>query len=196
MNKQKLLCIALAVGLILSTVSCAYLYNVARAIKKDDLTIDPNFSINLAKPQKNWPKKKKMTKTEKEVFEKYGKPDLVRIWWNKKGNLVSQAEVREMFKNTQKNYTNLKKSWLYEEEEKEIIFQKDGTYKEEKFTDRLRTMVENGDPEEIKIGVKVYNEVSTDRWTYWSKGKHFDFVEDKLVKTDTFTPMGGTFSRN
>lgn len=195
MKRKILIKLILIFNVVIFSISCATFSQTWRYIKQNDLTVDPSFSINLSTPQRNWPNEKKLSPQEKEAYKKYGRPDFVRIWWDKRGKLMTQKEVGEKLKKTKGNYKTFKKSWIYIDKEREIIFPQNDTFKEQPLTDKLTTVTEYGDPQEIKMNIVIYDDMKCDRWTYWSQGKHFDFVGDKLVKTHDFAPMGGTFPR-
>ncbi len=197
MNKRhlKLLILMLGVISISFSFSCATFTQAYHYVMQNDLTVDPGFSLHLAYPQKNWPPKKKLSAIEMEVYAKMGRPDYIRIWWDRNGKLMTQKELREKFKRSKNDYKTFKKSWIYIDNETEIVFPKTEGYKEVPFSDKMKILAEYGDPQDIKINVTSFEDMKCDRWTYWSNGKHFDFVGDKLVKTQDFEPMGGTFPR-
>jgi len=169
------------IGLILP------IFFVASCKDKEDLSIDPDFSINLATPKKNWPHLKKISEGEKNALKKYGRPDFVRIWWNKKGRILTAKELGDSFKKNK--ISELHKSWIYLEPPSEIIFYLDGSFKETKLCDKLKIIGDYGDPEDIKTSSDTTGS-KCEIWTYYSAGYHFKFIDDNLVSTQEFTPMG------
>ena len=147
-----------------------------------DLVIKPEFSVNVFEPGPKWPNIKKLTPIQKEVYEKFGRPDNFRVMWNKAGQLRRRIDVEKDIaqKKPLPNY-----SWVYMRHEKEIVFE-GSTFVEKPVNDQLKMLVKYGDPEDVKE-----MEGNITQWTFYGAGKLYKFNSaGQLVGQQDFTPMG------
>lgn len=159
---------------------------------KGHLHINPEFSVNVAIPDSKYPPVKKLNTAGREVFELYGKPDLVRLWWSKNGRIHRFLEVDRQLQNKKAIY-RLKHSWIYQDKNLEFLFTSEGSYQEVPLNDKIRTICTYGDPEDIKTisEEKPIKEI----WNYYSIGLILVFQDDKLIKEQRHNPMGAVIKR-
>ena len=155
--------------------------------KKDKLRLNPEFSVNVAQPEKDFPNVENLIPSKKEVYELYGSPDFVRFWWSKDGRVHRFLEVDRQLR-SRKTLFGLKHSWIYLDKNIECVFENNSLYREIPLNDKIRILCNYGDPEDIKIlsDVEPYREI----WNYYSQGVIFKFEKDKLVSQQMHTPMG------
>jgi hypothetical protein len=160
--------------------------------RKGHLHVNPEFSINLAIPDRKYPPVKKLSTSGREVYELYGRPDLVRLWWSKDGRIHRFLEVDRKLQDKKAIY-RLRHSWIYLEKNLELIFATDGAYQEVPLNDKIRTICTYGDPEDIKSisEEKPIKEI----WNYYSIGLILVFQEDKIIKEQRHNPMGAVIKR-
>ena len=171
---------------LIPVISCSSVF------KKDKVTLNPEFSVNVAKPEKDFPNEDKLFPSKKEVFKLYGVPDFVRFWWSKDGRIHRSLEVDNKIK-SQKGLLILKQSWIYVDKNIECIFDSNTSYREAPLNDKIRTVCTYGDPEDMKIISEVppYSEI----WHYYSQGLILKFENDKLISQQKHSPMGRMISK-
>lgn len=150
---------------------------------EQDYVLNPDFSVNMFTPGPKWPKVKKLSAAEKEIYERYGKPDAFRVLWNPTGKLRSRMEVSSDF-NAKKIKSMPPFTWVYVKQGKEIAFKGAG-YEELPLTDEVRLLVEYGDPEDVK---EIFNGVT--QWMFYGAGKLFKLSNGKIVEQKDFPAMG------
>ena len=160
--------------------------------RKNDILLNPDFSVNMGTPGKKFPKKDNLAQAKREVYEMYGVPDFIRLWWSKDGRIHRYLEVDRKLRSL-KILDELKHSWIYLEDNLEFVFDSDTTYQENPLDDKIRTICSYGDPEDIKrITTTVpYKET----WNYYSLGLILSFSDGKLVKEQRHHPMGNVIKR-
>lgn len=156
--------------------------------KKKFLILNPQFSVNLAVPTDNWPAESKLTPAQKAIFEQLGKPDYIRIWWDKEGRLKSYLNVDRAIE--KKLYREAKQSWVYIRMEKEIVFINENGYTTLPLSDKLKVLCKYGDPESVKIDENKETGEKIEIWQYYSEGKIFKFLDEKLIKEQTLPRVG------
>ena len=166
---------------LIPMMSCSSLF------KKDKIILNPEFSVNVAIPQKDFPDEDKLVTSKKEVFTLYGPPDFVRFWWSRDGRIHRFLEVDNKIRN-QKSLLIQKHSWIYLDKNIECIFDGPASYREVPLNDKIRTVCTYGDPEDLKIlsDVEPYREI----WNYYSQGLILKFENDKLINQQIHSPMG------
>lgn len=147
--------------------------------------LNPNFSVNLAKPGKKWPQEKKLTPAQSEVLAKYGPPDYFHIWWTKQGDIQTYLKVARVIPRIR----DYDRSWIYLDRNEDIVFKSADQYSGVPVGDQLRTVCEYGDPEDIKKNVSR-DGVVVESWAYYSRGTLFKFCDGKLAERQEFPPMG------
>lgn len=170
-------------GALIFTLGCG---------KKGNLHINPDFSVNLAIPDSRYPPVKKLSASGREVYELYGRPNFVRLWWSKDGRIHRFLEVDRKLQDKGVIY-RLKHSWIYPDQNLEFVFAADGLYKEIPLNDKIQTICSFGDPEDIK---RISQEKPLkEMWNYYSIGLILVFEDDKLIKEQRHNPMGTVIKR-
>jgi hypothetical protein len=178
--------------LILLCVSTAL---ILPSCKKDDrLSLDPSFSINLVRPGKNYPstkliRKRLLSQAKIEIFENYGRPDFIRLWWTEDGRIQRYLEVDRRLK----SILDQKQSWIYLDSDIEFVFDTEEKYRELPMTDKIRTICKLGDPEDVKT--LSNSSPLKENWNYYSIGLILTFIDGKIVKKATHPPMGNIIKR-
>jgi hypothetical protein len=161
--------------------------------KEKNLVLDLNFSVNVARPAKTFPDMKHLVKSKQTVYEMYGRPDFIRFWWSRDGRPHRFLEVDGVLRNSDSIYA-LKHSWVYLDKDREFIFDSDDAYREIPLTDKVRTICNYGDPEDIKQ-VSVPDGPVEEIWHYYSIGLILKFSNEKLISRQSHTPMGNFIKR-
>lgn len=152
------------------------------ACKDQDLVFKPDFSINLFYPGPKWPNEKKLTKVERDVYERYGKPQAFRVLWPPNGDIRQRSDLEEAFAKQPKVMPPY--SWVYPQQGIEIVFRGQG-YEEQPLSDKVRLVLKYGDPEDVKdLSGGVI------QWTYYSAGKMIKLRGGRIVEVKEFPPMG------
>jgi hypothetical protein len=150
---------------------------------EQDVKIDPDFSVNIFMPGPKWPNVKKLSPQQKEVYQKYGRPDCFRVWWNAKGELKGRGDAIREFKQKGAKQPPAY-SWVYLEDGREVVFS-GARYEETSLSDRVRVLAKNGDPEDIKE-----MQPGITQWMFYSTGKLYKFAGDRIVEEKDFPAMG------
>jgi len=74
--------------------------------------------------------------------------------------------------------------------EKEIVFVNENNYSVVPLSDRLKVLCKYGDPESIKIDEDRETGNKIEIWQYYSAGKIFKFLDDRLIKEQTLPRLG------
>ena len=161
----------LMLGLSLVLSSCASQPKVVE--------LDHRFSMNVAKTPKWFPgENAQMTPAEQEVYARYGRPDYIRFWWRPDGSMLTtsdlsgkeQTQVNEMIE-------NMKKSWIYDFDDKEIVFSNTGgSYREQKPDEKTKLICTYGDPNS-RVGPTRLEGQMVETWIWYEHGL-------KVVLTD------------
>ena len=159
---------------------------VLAACEKDDVVFDPDYSVNTAAPGEKWPNMKKITGPQKEIYDKYGKPEAFQFVWNPDGKVVARSDLaKKLEKNKPKDLPPLK--WVYLKRGVVVSFTKT-SYSEEPVTDQLRTLLKYGDPEDVKEPDQT---TKLTEWRFYGAGKLFKFTpEGRIAEQKDFPPMG------
>ncbi|MFH0792800.1 MAG: hypothetical protein V2A74_02075 [bacterium] len=156
--------------------------------QKDEIGISPEFSMNLARPVNAWPKNQHLTPAQKYIFDEYGPPEYLRLWWVSDGMLQSQNQVQRILRS--KEIKEIKSSWLYPQKNVEVLFDSPDNYRELPIGDRLGILMQFGDPDGQRVNTS-YKEGLEEWWTYYSRGEIYIFRDGKLFeKRNDFPPMG------
>jgi len=153
------------------------------ACKKDEgFVFKPEFTVNLFYPGPKWPNQKKLSKAEREVLQRYGRPAAFRILWSPAGEIRMRSELEDASLKQPKVMPAY--SWVYPGLNKEIVFTQ-GTYQERQLSDKIRLILRYGDPEDVK-------DLSSgiEQWTYYGVGKMIKLREGHIVEEKQFPAMG------
>ena len=154
------------------------------ACDKDLFTFDPEFSVNLFRPGKKWPKEDKFTPAEREVYARYGKPDFFRAWWDPSGSVKQRIELISRLKEVQKGKNLPPYSWIYLNRGVEVIFAAQ-SYEEQPLADQIRMLARYGDPEDVKT-----LDGGITQWMYFGAGKLYKFSRGRVIEEKEFPAMG------
>lgn len=142
-------------------------------------TFNRQRSINLSRPDKNWPcdSEKYLTPAEREIYELRGAPDLVRFWW-KGGDEYARA-IEVPMKIEPRDLATIPKSWIYLFQGDEVIFRSPITHEVKPINDRLQVVIEAGDPENRRFIPDPLGEI--EEWQYYSRGMIYRFRDGELT---------------
>jgi len=155
------------------------------------VNVNPNFSYNLAVPDARWPRLNLLSPAENEVYQKYGKPDYFRLWYNKQGDLVSGREAGPIVR--ARKLRDLRRSWIYEDKKIEVKFRSPAKSEEVPLSDQLQVLCLRGDPQERDPQIR--NGILREMWTYFDKGEKYIFMDGRLAEKQLFKGVGKPFSR-
>jgi hypothetical protein len=153
-------------------------------------TVNPKFSVNIAEVDKEWPRDfDRLTPLEQEAYEKHGRPELIHVWWDRRESVVTESQVMEYQTAQKGSLKPLKISWLYPESDVEILFDARTELTENKIDDKLKTIIEVGDPDRIKYGKRLGKR--SEQWVYYRQGRMYEFLDNILVNVDenSFSPI-------
>ncbi|MBM3333078.1 hypothetical protein FJY63_00285 [Candidatus Sumerlaeota bacterium] len=139
-----------------------------------DFDIDSRFSSNLARPTDEWPDLTQLSPVEIEVYDKYGGPDFLRIWYNRTGAIVDSREAGGFVRS--EAVRNLPKSWVFLDRRVEIRFPSKSRYEEVALTDQLLVLCHRGDPTRRERQSRSDGTVR-EIWTYWDVGEQYFFID-------------------
>ena len=149
---------------------------------EQDVKVDTEFSVNIFHPGPKWPNVKKLTLPQKEVYERFGKPDCFRVWWSPAGELQSRDAAMAYYK--EKKKVPQEYSWVYIARGVEVLFT-GNSFQEQKISDQVRVVAKYGDPEDVK-----QMQQGVTQWMYYSAGKLYKFAEGSLMEEKEFPAMG------
>lgn len=185
----RLLLIVLLLGAVLAPVS---------GCKRKRLRPDPAFSLNVMtvpewwpREKKDWPKDPAEARVMKEALDANGRPDYLRIVWNRDRRLVRQGEMVRAIQRGGRGLTPPEFEWVYFDDNKVIRFFPRRAETRE-LDDRLKTVCNYGDPNEIKTLSDAMNR-EMDIFTYYEQGKliYFDRATGRTIKEDKFQAIDG-----
>jgi hypothetical protein len=157
--------------------------------------IDHRFSINVA-PTPHWfpDEETPLTPGQSEVLHHMGKPDFIRFWWNQKGRLITTSDLSGQHDQLGEKISLLKRSWIYIDDAKEIIFTKSGGgYREVPLTDVLELICEYGDPSN-KTAPLLRDGQYHETWRWIEYGIQVFLIDGVEVKRTHFQATGaGTY---
>jgi hypothetical protein len=142
----------------------------------------PEFSVNIAKVD---PRIAKLSLAEQEMLKIRGQPDWVHIWWMPNGEIVDAMTVR---RTNEGKREGMSRSWIYLEENEEIVFLDQTHFRTLPLTDELRCVCELGDPQEIRRIPDSQGRLA-EQWRYYNRGRFITFVNGIKVKEDLTAPM-------
>lgn len=178
------LAFALAAAALMATQACE---------PEPPYEMDFNHSVNVAPASYTAEHLVNFPPIKKEVFEKSGPPDFIRVLWRRDKRPATLLEIKRPEYKMKKKPPEV--SWLYLDRGVEVFFNETGGYRVEELDDQIRLMCERGDPERIE----QRNLSRTDFFTVWiydSTGEHFSFDRNgRLIKKNYYTPMGGRLIR-
>jgi len=179
----RLVCIVAAGAMAAGSASCP---------KKMSFSLDTKFSVNLVRPSPTWPKLEKLSLAQLEVYEKYGRPDYFRIWYNPRGEIVTAREAGPIIR--AKRLGELPRSWVYENKKIEVRFTSPSKYEELPLSDQLKVLCLRGDPQERDVQT-LKGGIVRESWTYFDVGEKYFFIDGHISKKQVFKGVGRPFER-
>ena len=156
--------------------------------KERQVTFNSEFSINIGKPGRDFPVVKHLTQAKREIYEFYGPPDYVRLWWSDDGRIHRFLEVDRRLKD-KRQFSQIKRSWIYLDKDMEFLFIDETSYRETPLGDKVRIICTYGDPEDIKKTSDTGGAL-LETWNYYSIGLILKFKDGRLVGQQRHPPMG------
>lgn len=171
------------------------------------ITPNTTFSLNMAEVPDDWPiaedwaLDEEVVVHQEKIYNEYGKPDFFWLMWRRDGRPMTHREMRASEwvtrKNSRQNRVNVEDAvdiaWMYLDEDVMFSFSPSGAKKLE-ITDPMRTIVEFGDPHEIKETVNMQGRDQLS-YQYYDEGKVFYYENGKQTKVDTMPRLEGYFDR-
>jgi hypothetical protein len=146
--------------------------------------MDVAFSINILKPPWWWPdedtfdvKLDPAGKTEKKYFKEHGRPDWLRLYFNREGTIIPYSILSEGGGLPKIRQT----AWIYTERKIEVTFTAKEAI-ETPLNDEVLTLCELGDPDEI-LNISTDGTTRHVRYLYRRRGVFITFLNQQ--KTDT-----------
>ena len=155
-----------------------------------DVGFDPAFSVNLFQPGPKWPNVEKLAPAQREVYQKYGKPEQFRVLWNPAGQVKTRSELAQTFQGKKMPKDLPPHTYLYLSMGKEIWFE-GGSYVERPITDMTRILVKHGDPEDVKPLPD-----SGTQWMYYGAGRLYKFDKDGATTEEKEFPAMGRYIKS
>ncbi|MCX7012552.1 MAG: hypothetical protein NTW86_08320 [Candidatus Sumerlaeota bacterium] len=139
-----------------------------------------DISVNLAKPQKNWPgdPRKTLTPAQQDVLSLRGRPDFIRFHWKGGEEFAGDLEVPRDVK--PEELAAVPQSWVYLRQGDEVSFPSSAQYQSDPISDRLKVVIKEGDPEDSKY-IPTPAGGEEEEWHYFSSGMVYRFRNGKLV---------------
>ena len=159
--------------------------------KEMALNVDQKFSVNLVRPAALWPRLESLSPAEIEAYQKYGRPDYFRLWYNPRGEISTSREAGPVIR--AKKLGDLPRSWVYEAKGIEVQFPTQAKFVESPLTDQLKILCLRGDPQERDFQPR--NDKIREMWTYYDVGEKYFFMDGRLVEKQVFSGIGRPFER-
>jgi hypothetical protein len=167
--------------------SVAALVLVLGGCSNSHVTLDADHSANLLRLSPEWPgtkPEKILTPAQIEVYEELGRPDAMRLLFNRRGDIYRRDDAFHEFYIRGDDYETIDRAWIYRSRDLEVRFA-GGTVDRRPLTDKLNTLLDYGDPNEAKR----LNE-TREKWFYYNVGRIFTFDDDKLVQEENIPRTG------
>ncbi len=158
---------------------------------KEIIEINPRYSYNVAKVPSWFPSKKHpLTTPEREVFQRYGKPDFIHFWWKTDGTFITSSDLAGKRDEIPTMVNEARKTWVYMERKIEVEFKGPNGYVEHPATEKTLLICQYGDPTR-KSDVKTDNQGrSRETWIWMDQGVKIDFVDNLEIKRYNFQGAG------
>ena len=163
--------------------------------------INERFSMNVS-PTPAWfsNPKNDLRAAEKEVLQRRGRPDFVRIWWNVTGSPITSSDLSGQHEQIREMAKAAKKSWIYltdakgDDKGEEVIFLRDGAaYRVKPLSDIFKLICQYGDPSSKSVPLMI-DGTSHETWIWMEYGLQIELVEGQINQTKHFNATGkGTY---
>lgn len=158
---------------------------------KHIIEIDPRFSMNIVKTPYWFPDEEQLFPVEKDVLDRYGKPNFIRRWWRDDGSFITSSDLSGKDKEkVLEDMAHQKTSYVYLAMKKEVVFSADHrSQHEQPISDTLDLICKYGDPERNRP--VIIDGRKRETWKWIDYGKMAILEDNKLVKlTDIGTGTG------
>lgn len=163
---------------------------------KKVIEIDDRFSYNIAKTPSWFPDPDKpLAAGEQDTYDRYGKPDFIRLWWRPDGSLIRSSDLAaEDPKSLAERLNTIPKSWLYLRDDKEVTFLRNGeSYKEAPISETIKLICNYGDPSHRSVPV-LRDGAMRETWQWIEHGIQIEMADGVEMKRTHFTGTGtGTY---
>jgi hypothetical protein len=177
---------------VLCLLALAFVLSGCREVKP--FTWEPDFSINVAEVNFEWPETKEdLNPAELEVYERYGRPDFVHFIWSRRDHVVRRDEGLRIMSRSGQKVQDVKRGWIFLKDDREVVFKSPAHYELMPLNDKLRVIVDEGDPPPSWIK-QIPNKMNKriEKWQYVDRGIVYTFVDDELTNVDrNLTPLPG-----
>jgi len=167
---------------------------VSACQKRQEILLNMSFSVNVAQPGPTFPKMENLVESKKQAYDLYGRPDFIRLWWTRDGYPKRFLEVDRLLNQEPQSIYALRHSWIYLDQEVEVIFDSGKTFHEVPLTDKVRMLCRYGDPEDVK-SLTSGEGTPEETWHYYSLGLILRFRGDTIISKQTHAPMGQFIKR-
>lgn len=179
--------IFLALALVFAASGCAHKFNYG---------VNERFSMNIG-PVPPWltDPKAPLRPAEKEVLERRGMPDFIRVWWKTDGSPITSSDLSGRHDEYQEIVNAAPKSWLYVRAEKgdkdeEVVFVNDGaSYRVRPLSEQLKLLCQYGDPSN-KITPVVIDGLKHETWMWYEHGLQLELVNGHVISSKNFPATG------
>lgn len=161
---------------------------------KHTIEVDPRFSMNVVKTPYWFPDKKtEMLPIEKDVYDRYGKPPYMRLWWREDGTFITSSDLAGKDREAiGADMNNMQKSWIYPKLNKEVVFSGDHTtQREQPITELLDLICKYGDPTSKQRPVQIEGH-TRETWIWLDHGIKIVLEDGRLLTKSSFGPGTGT----
>lgn len=169
---------------LLVPVGCLLLLIAFAGCKKPKtIEVDRRFSMNVLKTPYWYPDEDTvLTAAERDVHDRFGGPDYIRFWWLDDGTFINSSDLSgKDAEEIQGQLDRMKKSWIYTEDKREIVFLSNGTsWREEKLSEKVRLICQYGDPQQSRPVVREGHTHET--WIWMENGLQVELIDGEVAK--------------
>ncbi len=159
---------------------------------KHIIEIDQRFSYNVVRTPFWFPDEKLLSPVEKDVLDRYGRPNFIRRWWRDDGSFITSSDLSGKDKDKiAEEMAHQKTSWVYLAMRKEVVFSADyRSHYEQPINDGLDLICQYGDPERNRPVLVDGRKRET--WKWIDHGKMAVLEDNRLIKLTDIGPGTGT----
>lgn len=159
---------------------------------KHVIEIDPRFSWNIVRTPYWFPDEEQLFPVEKDVLDRYGRPNFIRRWWREDGSFITSSDLAgKDNKTVVEDMANQKTSWVYLAMKKEVVFTADHrSHHEQPISEALELICKYGDPQRQRPVIVEGRKRET--WMWVDHGKMAVLEDNKLVKISDIGTGTGT----
>ncbi|MCE5231346.1 hypothetical protein LLG95_17355 [bacterium] len=159
---------------------------------KHAIEVDPRYSMNVVKTPYWFPDDKSLFPVERDVFDRYGAPEYMRLWWRDDGTFITSSDLSGKDKEAIfQDMDHMKKSWIYIRMDKEVVFSADHSHHfEQPITETLKLICQYGDPQRNRP-VEIDGH-TREAWLWMEHGKQALLEDGRLIKISNIGVGTGT----